>query len=194
MSDGPGAAHGITVRRAVKDDLPKIRRLVSQMPSWCLTDRIDLRDENLVAVGRGGRVVGWLRGNHVSQAWANVDGYAADDGWLCSFITWLLVDESSRGDGIGGQLLGKFAQDSELAGRDTIIASPQSGKHEAELLAFYARNGYRRAASGQVHRGPHGPTASVPLPGPSEPVTDDDYGEDGEKIIREYRRRLGLKD
>lgn len=183
---------GVAVRRATEDDLPAIRRLVNQMPGWRIADRIDLKDENLVAVDRGGRVVGWLRGNHVSQAWVNVDGYEADDGWLCSYITWLLVDEVARGNGIGGMLLERFAQDSESAGRDTIIASPQSGDHEVELLAFYARHGYRRAASGQVHRGPWGPSEDVPAPQWPEAGPDPDYGEEGEEIIREYRRMLGL--
>lgn len=126
------------------------------MPNWPRSARLGFNDENLVAVDDDGQVLGCLRGNHVSQAWTNVDGFKGVEDWLCSYITWLLVDEAFRSNGIGGMLLERFARESAAARRDTKIASPQSGDNEVQLLEFHARHGYRRAVTGQVHRGPRG--------------------------------------
>lgn len=181
----------MSIRSADPDDYPGVRALLTQMPSWGDATHGAFRDENIVAIDDQGQIVGWLMGNHVSEAWRNIPGYDMTEEWLCSYITWVLVDEGCRSAGVGAMPMEAFAHNSAAAGRDTIVASPQSGEHELALLRFYSRMGYRRAESGQVHQGPWGPPDDVPLPEPelrSEPSAPDPQAE---AAIHEYMRALG---
>lgn len=90
-------------------------------------------------------------------------------------------------------LMETFARDSATAGRDTIVASPQSGDDELALLRFYSRQGYRRAESGQVLKGPHGPPDDIPLPMQEEWVEASTPDPESEAAINEYLRKLGYK-
>lgn len=182
-------ADGITVIRARQVDLPGVETLLRQKPYWSVGSSGVVRDQSLVAVDAGGRILGWLMGNHASQAWTNIDGYIVPEDWQCSYITWLLVDEKHRGSGIGPRLLRAFAEDSCAAGNDTIVLSPSAGDDETAVISFYEKNGYRRAPSGQMHRGPHGPTDHFPLQ-IALPTRSDSSGAAGEAIL-EYKRRLG---
>lgn len=171
--------------------LPGIRTLLRQEPDWVAGSNGDLLDQSLVAVDLGGRILGWLMGNHHSRAWTNIDGYNVPADWQCSFINWLLVDSRHRRtSGIGSRLLHAFAEDSRRAGNDTIVLSPSGGDDELGVISFYEANGYRRAPSGHMHRGPHGPSGNFPLetPPPGWSDSKDAYG----NAILEYKRRLGL--
>lgn len=168
------------IRYATSEDLPGVKELLAQMQIWKNPLGPHFVDENFVAVDRSGQIVGWLNGDHHSAGWQAIDGYDMPGHWRCSFINWLLVDESCRGNEIGKDLVDHFARGASDEGRDTIVASPQSGSNEQKLLEFYSRLGFRRAASGQVHWGPHGPQEDVPLT-PFE--VDADYLE----AVRRYR-------
>lgn len=183
-------ADEIDIIGARQADLPGIRALLRQKPGWSIGSNVDLRDQSIVAVEVRGGVLGWLMGNHHSLAWTNIDGYDFPADWQCSFITWLLVDKKHRSAGIGSLLLHAFAEDSSRAGNDTIVLSPSGGDDESEVISFYEKNGYRRAPSGQMHRGPHGPLDNFPLEIALEAGSEssDVYGE----AILEYKRRLGL--
>jgi GNAT superfamily N-acetyltransferase len=181
------------IRQALPEDLPGVHELLAQMPGWGNPLLYGFKDENLVATDHRGQIIGWLNGNHVSQAWCGVLGYDMPEDWLCSYVTWLLVDEEHRSVGIGRRLMEAFARDSAAAGRDTVVASPQSGDDELALLRFYARRGYRRAESGQVHRGPHGPQDDVPLPVQEKWVESSTPDPESEAAINEYMRKFGYK-
>lgn len=183
----------VTIRPAGPADIPGVRDLLAQMPRWDSAHRSMLRDEDLIALNSEGKVIGWLMGNHVSEAWKNVIGYEMADSWLCSYIAWLLVDGSYRSNGVGSRLMEAFRRNSVAAGRDTITASPQSGEDEEKLLSFYSRLGYRRAASGQVHRGPWGPPENVPLPKSEVNSRSSAPDPEAEAIMQEYVRRLGYR-
>lgn len=163
---------GVRIRHAVPEDLSGVRELLTQMPDWRSALRSRFVDENIVAVDESGLIVGWLNGNHVSTNWQVIDGYEMAPGWRCSYINWLLVDDKFRGHDIGPRLVRLFARDSAASDRDTIIASPQSGDDEQKVLRIYSRLGFRRAESGHVHTGPHGPQDDVPL---TEPEVDANY-------------------
>ena len=183
----------VKVRPAVPRDLPAVHELLTQMPGWGSPLRYGFRDENLVAIDHRGQVIGWLNGNHVSEAWCGVLGYDMPENWRCSFIIWVIVDEVHRSAGVGRMLMDTFARDSAAAGRDTIVVSPQSGDDELALLRFYSRQGYRRAESGQVHRGPHGPQDDIPLPMQEEWAEPSTPAPENEAAINEYMRKLGYK-
>lgn len=189
MSSGPSRKRDVTVRFAEPADHPGIRALLTQMPGWASATRGAYRDENLVAIDDKEQIVGWLMGNHVSEAWRNISGYDMPEDWYCSYITWVLVDEDCRSNGIGAILMEAFSLESSAAGRDTIVASPQSGEHERALLRFYNRMGYRRAESGQVHRGPWGPQDDVPLQEPEVRSTPSAFDAQA-AAIREYKRMI----
>lgn len=182
-------AFDVFVARPV--DLPGIRTLLRQEPDWNIRPNGDFLDQSLVAVDLRGRVLGWLMGNHHSRAWTNIDGYNVPADWQCSFITWLLVDNRyRRTSGVGSRLLRVFAEDSRRAGNDTIILSPSGGDDEPGVISFYEKNGYRRAPSGQMHRGPHGPSDNFPLE-TAMPARSDSTDACGEAIV-DYKRRLGV--
>jgi ribosomal protein S18 acetylase RimI-like enzyme len=182
-------ADGINIIEARQVDLPGVQALLRQKPGWPIGSNGVVRDQSLVAVDAVGRVLGWLMGNHDSQAWTNIDGYNVPEDWQCSYITWLLVDEKHRSSEIGSRLLRAFEEDSCAAGNDTIVLSPSAGDDETAVISFYEKNGYRRAPSGQMHRGPHGPTDHFPLQ-IALPTWSDSSGAGGEAIL-EYKRRLG---
>lgn len=181
----------VSIRSAEPADYPGVRALLTQMPRWGNATHGAFRDKNIVAIDDQGQIVGWLMGNHVSEAWRNIPGYDMAEGWRCSYITWVLVDEGCRSAGVGSSLMEAFSLDSAAAGRDTIVASPQSGEHELALLRFYSRMGYRRAESGQVHRGPWGSPVDVPLPEPEVRSTPSAPDPQAEAAILEYMRALG---
>lgn len=187
MDSGVGRNKIIRARSA---DLSGIRKLHRQEPGWSAGSSGISLEQSIVAVDPRDRVVGWLMGNHRSAAWLNIDGYKFPDSWECSYITWLLVDENYRSQGIGSQLLSFFVDESRLAGNDTIVLSPSGGDDEAGTISFYEKNGFRRARSGQMHRGPHGPRDSVPL---EQSVSEYmQTSQAGDEAIREYKRRLGV--
>ncbi|EMQ96729.1 GNAT family N-acetyltransferase [Paeniglutamicibacter gangotriensis] len=181
----------VSIRSAGPADFPGVLTLLTQMPRWRNATHGAFRDENIVAIDDQGQIVGWLMGNHDSEAWRNVHGYDMVEGWRCSYITWVLVDKGCRSAGVGAMLMETFAHDSASAGRDTIVASPQSGEHELALLRFYSRMGYRRAESGQVHRGPWGSPVDVPLPEPEVRSAPSAPDPQAEAAISEYLRKLG---
>lgn len=183
-------ADGIEIVEAREVDLLGIHTLLRQQPEWSIGSHGVLWDQSIVAVDAHGRVLGWLMGNHDSRAWTNIDGYNVPEDWQCSYITWLLVDEKHQSSGIGSRLLDAFARDSCGAGNDTIVLSPSAGDDEPRVISFYANNGYRRAPSGQMHRGPHGPEDDFPLQ--TGLLIGSDSSGAGDEAIQEYKRRLGL--
>ena len=186
----PAETYPVTIRPAEPRDSPGIRTLLTQMPRWESAAHRLSRSQGLVAVDDQGRIIGWLSGHHNSPAWENIPGYNMHEDWRCSFVEWLLVDENCRSTGIGASLLERFALESSEAGRDTIIASPQAGEHERVLLEFYYRLGYRRASSGHVHRGLHGPREHISLPEDDmRPVSQPESAE-VQAIMRRYRESL----
>lgn len=187
----PAEAPQVTIRPVEPGDTSGIRSLLAQMPHWESARQGPFRDEGIVAVDNRGHIVGWLAGNHSSFAWLNTSGYDMPEDWCCSFIEWLLVDSTCRSAGIGSSLMEAFALDSSAAGRDTIIASPQSGEDERALLAFYYRLGYRRTESGHVHRGPWGPHEDVPLPAPGIRTPAPALSAKAQAIICHYKEALG---
>lgn len=183
----------VTIRRTKHTDIPGVHDLLKQMPRWHGDHTSLSRGNNLVALNGHGQVIGCLMGNHDSEAWRNVTGYEMANGWLCSYITWLLVDHHYRSQGVGSRLVEAFRRESAVSGQDTIIASPQSGEKERKLLSFYSRLGYRRAASGQVHRGPWGPSENVALPTSEVNFALSAPDPETETFIQEYARKLGYK-
>lgn len=182
-------ADGIDIIAAREVDLVGIHTLLEQQPEWSLGSTGVVRDQSIVASDANGRVLGWLMGNHDSQAWTNIDRYNVPTDWQCSYITWLLVDEKHRSSGVGSRLLGAFAEDSYGAGNDTIVLSP-SGYDEPRVISFYGNNGFRRAPSGLMHRGPHGPRDHFPLQ--TVLLIGSDSSGAADEAIQEYKRRLGL--
>lgn len=107
----------VSIRPAEPVDNPGVRALLTQMPRWGDATHGAFRDENILAIDDQGQIVGWLTGNHVSEAWRNIPGYDMAEEWRCSYITWVLVDEGCRSAGVGAMLMEAFAHDSATAGR-----------------------------------------------------------------------------
>lgn len=131
----------VSIRSAEPADYPGVRTLLTQMPRWEDATHGAFRDENIVAIDDQGQIVGWLAGNHVSEAWRNIPGYDMAEEWRCSYIAWVLVDEGCRSAGVGAMLMEAFARDSAVAGRDTIVASPPIGRARAGAPAVLLPNG-----------------------------------------------------
>lgn len=186
----PAETYPVTIRPAEPRDSAGIRSLLAQMPQWETAANSLSRNQGLVAVDDQGCIVGWLSGHHKSFAWEGISGYNMPEDWCCSFVTWLLVDKDCRSAGIGAVLMERFAQQSSEAGRDTIITSPQAGEDERVLLEFYYRLGYRRASSGHVHRGPHGPREHIPLPEDDMRPVSQPESPEVQAIMRRYRESL----
>lgn len=180
------------IRRAENADLPSIHKLICQNSQLQISPRSVVIDKSIVALNEAEQMVGWLMGNHDSAAWTNIDGYRMPDDWECSFVTWLLVDEQHQHQRIGSHLLRVFEETSCAAGNDTIVLSPAAGPDEKGIITFYENNGYRRAKSGNMHKGPHGPIISVPLQTPAS--TPQKLSKVGEEAILEYKRILGAQE
>lgn len=183
--------HEIDIRRAERTDLPSVLKLIRQNSEWHIASGSVEIDESIVALNEVQQVVGWLMGNHKSLAWTNIDGYLMPEDWECSFVTWLLVDEQHKHQRIGSNLLFAFEEESSAVGTDTIVLSPSAGADEMGVITFYEKNGYKRVESGHMHKRPHGPMDSFPLPTPVS--TPRRLGEVGEEAILEYQRILGVQ-
>lgn len=181
----------IEIRRAERTDLPSMLKLIRQNSEWHIAPGSVGIDDSIVALNEVQQVVGWLMGNHKSLAWTNIDDYLMPEDWECSFVTWLLVDEQHKHQRVGSKLLLAFEEESSAVGNDTIVLSPTAGAEEMGVITFYEKNGYRRAESGHMHKGPHGPMDSFPVPTPvSTPRRLSKVGEDA---ILDYKRILGVQ-
>ena len=73
----------VTIRYAEPGDRSGIHALLKQMPDWEIATRYAFVDGNIVAVDDHGQIVGWLMGNHASEAWRNISGYDRAEDWQC---------------------------------------------------------------------------------------------------------------
>jgi GNAT superfamily N-acetyltransferase len=93
-------------------------------------------------------VVGVCTGHHASGAWmeCRVTPPPSTE-WDCIYIETLVVDERSRGAGIGTALLADFTDQAKATGTSWLLLYPKHGDGRPvaspELLRFYSRAGLR---------------------------------------------------
>lgn len=100
-------------------------------------------DEDWLIARRDGEAVAYLEGNHGFTNWGILHDYQdRSDGVTGSYVASMFVDESSRGAGLGGELLDVFVDHAWAAGSDVVVLSVQEGEDSAARERFFQRHGF----------------------------------------------------
>lgn len=98
-----------------------------------------------VAVNAG-CIIGWLQGNHDSEAWRNMEGHEQPPvGGKCSYITQIYTDPTNRRQGVGRALLDSFEAGARTAGNSLVVLLHDFGNADV-LEDFYTGAGYKLRA------------------------------------------------
>ena len=137
-------SNGVKIRAMVAEDAPAVARLATQLGYPSSADQIGKRWETvcssgdsvaLVAVGPDNAVLGWI----------HVFGTRVLESDPVAEIGGLVVDERSRGRGIGATLVG--AAEGWAAERGFPAATVRSNIIREEAHAFYRKLGYEALKS-----------------------------------------------